>query len=111
MIGTRGGFGPLADDAADLAAAQDRQVQIENDEIGRLLRQCAERLVAAIDDVDEGVEGALERMLDERRDVLLVLDDQNAWRRHAGRTSRRNRSNRGPMLASFHTRPPWLDRD
>ena len=70
----------------------------------------AQRLVAAIHDVDEGVEGTLERMLDERRDVLLVLDDENAWRCHAGCTSRRRLSNRGPVLASFHTRPPWLNR-
>ena len=65
---------------ADLGAAQHRQVQIEDDEIGQLLIDGAKGDVSARHNLNDPVTGPLQRVFDETRDVLFVLDDEHARR-------------------------------
>ncbi len=74
--------------AAHFHAADDGQIEIENDEVGRFLGDRLQRGVAAVDDVGFGVAGPFERMFDESRDVLLVFDDQYPVSGHASVTVR-----------------------
>src|ERR1051325_2671406 len=71
------GLGTAAHDAAHFHAAQHRQIQIENHQIGHILCHALERGVAAARDVHRHGAFAFERVLDESRNVLLVLDDEN----------------------------------
>ena len=73
MLGGR----PRAKQSADFEAAQHRQVEIEQDQIGRLCRRRLERGIAAGDDLDVDVAAALERVLDELGDVVFVFDDED----------------------------------
>jgi hypothetical protein len=59
------------------------RLEVEDDDVGRLLRYRAQRRVAAGDDVDLTVAGAFERVLDEPGDIVPVLDDQDARERFA----------------------------
>jgi hypothetical protein len=65
--------GARPQDAADFHAADDRQIQVEDDEVGRFFGDRLQRGVAAADDVRFRVAGALECVLDETRDIVLVL--------------------------------------
>ena len=51
----RRGFGPAAQQPADLGTAEHRQVEIENDEIGRLVRNRSKGGISAAHNVDLGV--------------------------------------------------------
>ena len=64
--------------STDFEAAQHRQIEIENDQIGRLLAGGLQRLVAAAGDLDDGVARSLERVFDEAGDVVFVFDDEHA---------------------------------
>ena len=70
--------GARSQDPADLEAAEDRQVEVEDDQIGRPLGDGLQRGVAGADDLGLGVAAALERVLDESGDVVLVFDDEDA---------------------------------
>ena len=83
MIGTCRAVGPRSQDAADFDAAHHRQVEIQDDEVRRLVGHGFERRVAAADDVRLGVAGAFEGVLDEAGDVLLVFDDEYAVSGHS----------------------------
>ena len=67
-----------AQDRAHLGAAQDRQIEVENDQVGRGVRHNAECPVAARDDIHGRIAEAFEPMLDEQRDIVLVLDEEDA---------------------------------
>jgi hypothetical protein len=69
-----------AEQPADLSAAQHRQIQIEDDEIGRLLVDGPEGHVTARHNLDDAVSGPFQRMLDQARDVLFIFDDEHARR-------------------------------
>ena len=71
------GIGSAAQDPADFEAAQNREVQVEDDEVGRTGRHRPERRIAARHDLRIVIPPTLERMLDERRDVVFVLDDEH----------------------------------
>lgn len=70
--------GAAPENAAHFDAAQDRQVQVEDDEIGRPRGDRFQRQIAAADNLGFGVAGPLERVFDEPCDVLLVFDNQYA---------------------------------
>ena len=78
MIGSVAVAGRARMQAADLRAVEDRQVQVENEQVGRRVAHGLEGRVAAGHDLHDGVPGALQRVLDELRDVRLVVDDENA---------------------------------
>ena len=78
-----------AQDAAHLEAAEDREVEIQDHQVGRLGGDGLQRVVAAADDVRLGFAGALERVLDQTGDVVLVLDDENSVPGHRKRAPRR----------------------
>jgi hypothetical protein len=92
--GHRGGGGALTQDAADLEAAEHRQVQVQHDEIGRLLARRFQRRVAARRQLDLDVAAAFEGVLDELGDIELVLDHEDAPAVGAGR--RYGPQRRGP---------------
>ena len=71
---------PRPQEAADLGAVQDRQIQVEDQQVRRRVADRPEGRVAGRDDVDAGVALALERVLDELGDVDFVFDDQDAGR-------------------------------
>ena len=72
--------GRLRYDTADLRPAQDRQVQVQDDDVGRLLRNRAERGVSARNDLNLSVPCPLQRVFDEPGNIVLVLDDEDARR-------------------------------
>ena len=78
MIGSSRVVRALAQDPADLVAAHDRQVQVQDDEVRRPAGDRAQRLVPPSDDLDGGVARSLERVLDQAGDVVLVFDDEHA---------------------------------
>jgi len=75
--------GSRAQDTAHFDAADDGQIEIQDDEVGRLVGHRLQRRVAAADDMGFGVAGALERMFDESGDVVLVFDNQDAVSGHS----------------------------
>ena len=66
-----------SNDSADLDAVDDRQIQIQDQQIRWTFGHRLERRVAAEDNVGFGVGSAFERVLDETGDVSLVFDNQN----------------------------------
>ena len=54
-----------------------RQIQVEDDQVGRFLRDGLQRRVAAADDVGIDVAAAFEGVLNEACDVVLVFDDEH----------------------------------
>ena len=76
MIGTG------AENPADLHAAHDGEVEVENDQIWRPVRHRLERGITGSDDLGVGLSTALQRVLDEPGDVLLVFDDEDAMFGH-----------------------------
>ena len=73
---------PRPQNPADLESADDRQVQIQDDEIRRTLADRFERRVSRSDDLRFGFAAALERVLDESGNVLFVFDDEYAMSGH-----------------------------
>ena len=71
-------IGSRSEDAADLEPAQYRQVEIENDQIGRAGSHGFQRGIAAADDLGVGAAASFERVFDETGDVLFVFDDEHA---------------------------------
>ena len=65
-----------AQDPADVVAAQHRQIEVENHEVGRPVGDGVERGVSGADHLGLRLAAAFERVLDETGDVLLVLDDE-----------------------------------
>ena len=82
MIGTCGHVGARPQDAADFEAADDRQIQVEDDEIGRALGDRLQRGVAGADDLRVGVAAALQGVLDQAGDILLVFDNEDVMSGH-----------------------------
>ena len=80
MIGICCGIRARAQDAADLEAVQHRQIEVQDDQVGRLIDHRLERGVAARHHVDNRVAIAFERVFDQTGDVLFVFDDQNPRR-------------------------------
>ena len=76
--GHGGRRGALAQDAAHFEAVQHRQIQVEHHQVGRQLGGGLQCGVAAGHGFDFDVAAALERVLDEVGDVLLVVDDEHA---------------------------------
>ena len=68
--------------ATDLDTAQHGQVEVEDDEIGRVVGHRFERSVAAAHDFRLGLSGPLQRPLDQTGDVVLVFDDKDAISGH-----------------------------
>ncbi|HXH34348.1 MAG TPA: hypothetical protein VNJ54_08045, partial [Plantibacter sp.] len=52
----------------------DREIHIEDDEIGCVVRDRPERGISAAHYFDDRVAGAFERMLDQSSDILLVFN-------------------------------------
>ena len=79
MIATLGCrcVGPGSEDAADGATADDREVQVEDDQIGRLFGHRRQRGISRRHDLGFGVASPLEGVLDETGDVALVVDDED----------------------------------
>ena len=75
-------IGARPEDAADFEAADDWQVQVENDEIRRPIGDRFERRIAGADDARVGVAAAFESVLDQPGDVGFVFDDEDLWLRH-----------------------------
>ena len=82
MIGTCARVGPRAQDAAHLEAAEHRQVEVEDDQIGRLFGDGLSAASPDADDLGVGFAAPLERVLDQPGDVLLVFDNQDAVSGH-----------------------------
>src|SRR5262249_44940188 len=61
-----------------LDAAQDRKIQVENDQIWWTVCDDLQSGVAALDDFCLSLAASLQRVFDETGDILLVLDNQNA---------------------------------
>ena len=68
--------GARAQDPADLEAADDRQIQIQDDQVGLAIGDGVQRRVARADDERVGVAAALEGVLDEAGDIGFVFDNQ-----------------------------------
>ena len=66
-----------AQDPTHVDAAQDGQIQIENDQVGNPFGCHTQCGIAGADNLRLGVAAALERMLDEPGDILFVFDDEN----------------------------------
>src|SRR6187551_2190422 len=71
-------FRTAAQDAAHLETAEDREVEVEDHQVGRLGGDGLQRVIACADDERLGLAGALERVLDQTGDVVLVLDDEDS---------------------------------
>ena len=54
------------------------KVEVEDDQVRRLLAGELQRLIAARRDLDDGVAAAFERVFDQAGDVAFVFDDQHA---------------------------------
>src|SRR5262245_35272761 len=78
------GIGPRSEHAAYLEAAQDRQVEIEDDQIGRPRRHGFQRCVAASDNFGIGATASFERVFDETSDILFVFDNKHSVLLHVG---------------------------
>src|SRR5208283_2177036 len=70
----------VAEPAANLQARNARKHPVENDEIGRVLRQTEFGFFAPVDTLDE-IAFRFEIVGEEQRGVRLVLDDEDASRR------------------------------
>ena len=57
---------------------EDRQVQVEDEEIGRPLGDGFEGRLAGTDDIGVSIAVAFEGVFDEPGDILLVFDDEYA---------------------------------
>jgi hypothetical protein len=68
---------PRSQDATDVETADDRQVQVEDDQVGRLFGHRRQRGISGGDDLGVGVATPFERVLDESGDVVLVFDDED----------------------------------
>jgi hypothetical protein len=68
-----GAVGARTQDAAHLEPADDRQIEIENDQVGRPVGDRFERRVARRDDARVGVTAPLEGVLDQPGDIWLVF--------------------------------------
>jgi hypothetical protein len=75
---------PRSQDAAHLEAAQDREIQVEDDQVGRVVDDGLQRRVARAHELDARVAVALEGMLDEPADVLFIFNDENPRRLRDG---------------------------
>lgn len=75
-------LGASSQDAAHFGAAQDRQIEVEDDQIGRLRRDRLQRIVATAHDLGIGFAAALEGVLDQARNVAIVFDDEDAVSGH-----------------------------
>jgi len=81
--------GARAQNPAHLEAAQDRQIEVEDDEIRHPLGDGFERGVARSDDVRLGFSPSLEGVLDQSGDVLFVFDDEYTVSGHEARSAYR----------------------
>jgi hypothetical protein len=77
---------PAPQKAAHFGPAQDWQIEIENDEVGRTRGDGFERGIAAADDLGISLAAPLERVFDEAGDVVLVFDNQDAMFVHVPTT-------------------------
>ena len=77
MIGMLRRRRPVAQDAEELEPVEQRQAEVEQDEIGRIARDGGEGRRAGADDVGADFAAALERVLDEIGDIPFVLDDEH----------------------------------
>ena len=67
-------------------AADHGQIEIQDDEVGRLVGHRLERRIAAADDTCFGVARALERVFDQAGDVVFVFDDEHVVSGHSTRS-------------------------
>ena len=67
----------MAQDAEELEPVEQRQAEVEQDEIGRIARDGGEGRRAGADDVGADFAAAFERVLDEIGDIPFVLDDEH----------------------------------
>ncbi len=77
--------GARSQDAAHFEPAHHRQVQVQDDEIGRTFGHDSQRGVAGADDLRLSVAPALEHVFDQTCDVLFVFDNENTMFRHQPR--------------------------
>ena len=92
-----------AEAAQDLEAVDPGQADVEDDEVGRLVRRDVEALLAGAGDGDL-VAFLLERVLDAARDGVLVFDDEDGGGHAADATPARPGS---PARGGRAQRAPW----
>ena len=68
---------PRTEEAAHVHAAQDGQIEVEDDQIGRVGRDYFQRSVTAAHDFSVCAPAALQRVLDQPGDVRLVFHDEH----------------------------------
>src|SRR5262249_4381366 len=69
-------LGASPHDAADFFAAHDRDVEIEDDQVGWTTGDRTEGFITTAHDFDRSVAGSFEGVFDEAGDVVLVFDDE-----------------------------------
>jgi hypothetical protein len=72
-----------AENPAHFHAVQHRQIEVEDDQVGRPVRDDLQCRVSAADDFRFGLPASFERMFDQPCDVLLVFDNEYAMPGHA----------------------------
>jgi hypothetical protein len=75
--------GPCPENPAYLDPAQYRQIEVQDDQVGRTVGDDLQRRVSAANDFRFGLSAAFERVFDQPCDVLLVFDDEHAMPVHA----------------------------